>query len=60
MLRAVGFQDGDFEKPQIGLASAWSELAPCNLSLRDLSLSAGLGVRSADGMPMEFGNDYGR
>ncbi|MER7687159.1 dihydroxy-acid dehydratase [Streptomyces sp. NPDC097610] len=55
MLRAVGFGDDDFGKPQIGLASSWSQVAPCNLSLRELAASSAAGVRSADGMPMEFG-----
>lgn len=55
MLRAVGLDDADFAKPQIGLANAWSELAPCNLSLRPLARAAAAGVREADGVALEFG-----
>ena len=33
MLRAVGMRDEDFTKPQIGIASSWNEITPCNLSL---------------------------
>ncbi len=55
MLRAVGFDDAGFDKPQVGLANSWSRLAPCNMSLRDLAEAAGHGVRAADGVPLEFG-----
>jgi len=55
MLRAVGMGDDDWRKPQIGIASSWNEITPCNLSLRRLAESAKTGVRDADGFPMEFG-----
>ncbi len=55
MLRAVGMGDEDFDKPQIGIASSWNEITPCNLSLQRLAGSAKDGVRAAGGFPMEFG-----
>jgi dihydroxy-acid dehydratase len=55
MLRAVGMGDDDWRKPQIGVASSWNEITPCNLSLDRLAKKAKLGVRGADGFPMEFG-----
>jgi dihydroxy-acid dehydratase len=55
MLRAVGMQDEDFAKPQIGVASSWNEITPCNLSLDRLAKAAKEGVRAAGGFPMEFG-----
>ena len=55
MLRAVGMGDDDWRKPQIGVASSWNEITPCNLSLRRLAGRAKLGVRGADGFPLEFG-----
>jgi len=55
MLRAVGLGDDDWEKPQIGIASAWNEVTPCNVSLRRLAEQAKLGVRSAGGVALEFG-----
>ncbi|RZS87046.1 dihydroxyacid dehydratase [Motilibacter rhizosphaerae] len=55
MLRAVGMQDEDFAKPQIGVASSWNEITPCNLSLDRLAKASKDGVRKADGFPMEFG-----
>jgi dihydroxy-acid dehydratase len=55
MLRAVGMGDGDWRKPQIGVASSWNEITPCNLSLRRLAGRAKIGVRGADGFPLEFG-----
>jgi dihydroxy-acid dehydratase len=55
MLRAVGFTDDDWEKPQIGVASSWNEITPCNLSLDRLAKAAKDGVRAAGGVPMEFG-----
>ena len=55
MLRAVGMTDGDWVKPQIGIASSWNEVTPCNMTLRKLAASAKEGVRSAGGFPMEFG-----
>ena len=55
MLRAVGLGDDDWEKPQIGIASAWNEVTPCNMSLRRLAEQSKQGVRAAGGVPMEFG-----
>src|ERR1051325_11164159 len=55
MLRAVGMTDDDFGKPQIGVASSWNEITPCNLSLDRLAKSAKDGVHAAGGYPLEFG-----
>ncbi|MDQ3616219.1 MAG: dihydroxy-acid dehydratase [Actinomycetota bacterium] len=55
MLRAVGMSDGDFAKPQIGVASSWNEITPCNLSLDRLAKAAKNGVHAAGGFPLEFG-----
>ena len=55
MLRAVGMTDEDMDKPQIGVASSWNEITPCNLSLDRLAKAAKVGVRQAGGFPMEFG-----
>jgi dihydroxy-acid dehydratase len=55
MLRAVGLTDDDVDKPQIGVASSWNEITPCNLSLDRLAKAAKVGVREAGGFPMEFG-----
>ena len=55
MLRAVGMTDDDWDKPQIGVASSWNEITPCNLSLNRLAKAAKEGVRAAGGFPMEFG-----
>src|SRR5450631_1206999 len=55
MLRAVGMTDDDWDKPQIGVASSWNEITPCNLSLDRLAKAAKEGVRAAGGFPMEFG-----
>lgn len=55
MLRAVGMTDEDFPKPQIGIASSWNEITPCNLSLARLATAAKEGVFSAGGFPMQFG-----
>ena len=55
MLRAVGMTDEDMTRPQIGVASSWNEITPCNLSLDRLAKAAKEGVRAADGFPMEFG-----
>ncbi|GAA4973414.1 dihydroxy-acid dehydratase [Pseudonocardia tropica] len=55
MLRAVGMRDDDFAKPQIGIASSWNEITPCNLSLQRLATAAKEGVHTAGGYPMEFG-----
>jgi dihydroxy-acid dehydratase len=55
MLRAVGLGDEDFAKPQIGVASSWNEITPCNLSLQRLATSVKEGVHAAGGYPLEFG-----
>ena len=55
MLRAVGFEDEDFAKAQIGIASSWNEITPCNLSLDRLAKASKKGVIEAGGFPMQFG-----
>ncbi len=55
MLRAVGLTDDDWDKPQIGIASSWNEITPCNISLKRLAAAAKEGVRAAGGVPLEFG-----
>ena len=55
MLRAIGMDDDDFAKPQIGVGSSWNEITPCNLSLDRLAKSVKDGVFAAGGFPMEFG-----
>jgi len=55
MLRALGMGDADFSKPQIGIASSYNAITPCNMSLRDIAASVGEGVHAAGGFPMEFG-----
>lgn len=55
MLRAVGFQDGDFEKPIIGVANGYSNITPCNVGLNELAAEADRGIRNAGGMPQTFG-----
>ncbi len=55
MLRAVGLTDDDWQKPQVGIASAWNEVTPCNMSLRRLAEHAKKGVRDAGGVALEFG-----
>jgi dihydroxy-acid dehydratase len=54
MLRAVGMTDDDWDKPQVGIASSWNEITPCNLSLKRLALKAKEGVFAAGGFPLEF------
>src|SRR5438045_1200661 len=54
MLRAVGMTDDDWDKPQIGVASSWNEVTPCNMSLDRLAKRAKDGVRQAGGFPLEF------
>ena len=55
MLRAVGMGDDDWVKPQIGVASSWNEITPCNLSLDRLAKAVKTGVHAAGGYPLEFG-----
>lgn len=54
MLRAVGMTDEDWAKPQVGVASSWNEVTPCNLPLSRLAQAAKEGVRVAGGYPLEF------
>ncbi|MGL4172557.1 MAG: dihydroxy-acid dehydratase [Actinomycetota bacterium] len=54
MLRAVGMGDEDFAKPQIGVASSWNEITPCNLPLQRLAQAVKDGVHAASGYPLEF------
>ena len=55
MLRAVGLTDDDWEKPQVGIASSWNEITPCNVSIRRLTAAAKLGIQRAGGVGLEFG-----
>jgi dihydroxy-acid dehydratase len=54
MLRAIGMTDADWDKPQVGVASSWNEVTPCNLSLDRLAKRAKVGVVDAGGFPIEF------
>ncbi len=54
MLRAVGMSDGDWGKAQVGVASSWNEVTPCNMPLDRLAKRAKAGVRAAGGFPLEF------
>jgi dihydroxy-acid dehydratase len=54
MLRAIGMTDADWDKPQVGVASSWNEVTPCNMSLDRLAKQAKEGVRAAGGYPIEF------
>ena len=51
MLRGVGFQDADFDKPMVGVASLYSEITPCNSHLDRLARKGIEGIRSAGGVP---------
>jgi dihydroxy-acid dehydratase len=55
MLRAVGMGDDDWVKPQIGIASSWNEITPCNLSLGRLAQASKEGVHAGGGYPLQFG-----
>ncbi|WP_407334611.1 dihydroxy-acid dehydratase [Dietzia kunjamensis] len=55
MLRAVGMGDDDWVKPQIGVASSWNEITPCNLSLDRLAKAVKEGTHAGGGYPLEFG-----
>ncbi len=55
MLRAVGFKDGDFAKPIIGVANGYSTITPCNMGLNKLSLKAEEAIRASGAMPQMFG-----
>ncbi len=54
MLRSIGMTDGDWDKPQVGVASSWNEVTPCNMPLDRLAKHAKEGVREAGGFPIEF------
>ena len=54
MLRAVGFTDADFAKPQIGIASTWADLTPCNMHIAQLARAAAEGANSAGGKSVIF------
>ncbi len=55
LLRAAGMNDADLAKPQIGVASSWNEITPCNLNLDRLAQAVKEGVHAAGGYPMQFG-----
>jgi dihydroxy-acid dehydratase len=54
MLRAIGMTDDDWSKPQVGVASSWNEVTPCNMPLDRLAKRSKDGVRAAGGFPIEF------
>jgi dihydroxy-acid dehydratase len=54
MLRAIGMTDDDWDKAQVGVASSWNEVTPCNMPLDRLATRAKVGVRDAGGFPIEF------
>jgi dihydroxy-acid dehydratase len=54
MLYAVGFSNEDFKKPQIGIASTWSMITPCNMHINKLADAAAIGANSADGKAVVF------
>jgi dihydroxy-acid dehydratase len=55
LLRAAGLSDVDLGKPQVGVASSWNEITPCNLSLDRLAQAVKEGVHAAGGYPFQFG-----
>ena len=54
MLRGIGMTDDDFSRPLIGIANTWTEIGPCNYSLRRLSEKVKEGIRAAGAVPLEF------
>lgn len=54
MLYATGFEDEDFAKSQVGIASTWSNLTPCNMHINDLAEAAAIGVDEAGGKSITF------
>lgn len=54
MLRAVGFEDKDFKRPQVGIASTWSQVTPCNIHINGLAEEVAKGVYLADAKPVIF------
>jgi len=55
MLRAVGFSDGDFDKPIVGVANGFSTITPCNMGLNELAINAESALKQAGAMPQMFG-----
>lgn len=54
MLHAVGFSEADFDKPQVGIASTWSNLTPCNVHINELAEAAAIGAEDADAKAITF------
>ncbi|MBT5202329.1 MAG: dihydroxy-acid dehydratase, partial [Gammaproteobacteria bacterium] len=54
MLHAVGFSSEDFQKPQIGVASTWSNLTPCNMHINDLAEATAIGIEDQQGKAITF------
>ena len=54
MLRAAGFEDDDFRRPQVGVASTWSNVTPCNMHINDLAKHTETGVNDAGGKAVIF------
>ena len=54
MLHAVGFSEEDFSKPQVGIASTWSNLTPCNVHINELAEAAAIGVQDANAKAITF------
>ncbi len=54
MLRAVGFEDDDFKRPQVGIASTWSMITPCNMHLDELARKTAAGTDAAGGKAVIF------
>ena len=54
MLRAVGFEEQDFNRPQVGIASTWSMITPCNMHIHELARKAGEGTDAAGGKSVIF------
>lgn len=54
MLKAVGFEDEDFKKPQVGIASTWSMVTPCNVHIDKLAKESGVGADEAGGKSVIF------
>ena len=54
MLHAVGFSEADFSKPQVGIASTWSNLTPCNVHINELAEAAAIGAEDANAKAITF------
>ena len=59
MLRALGMDDDDFSKPQIGIANSYNRITPCNMSLRDVAVSVAQGVEAGGWLPDGVRDDHG-